>query len=40
MNGQQAFIFVRSRKGLGDQKNVSRMERHKVYFKSLLDALK
>lgn len=40
LNGQQAFNFVRTRKGLGDQQNVSRMERHKVYFKGLVDALK
>ena len=39
LNGQQAYNFVRSRKGLGDQMNVSRMERHKTYFNGLVDAL-
>ena len=40
LNGQQAFNFVRSRRGLGDQLNVSRMERHKSYFNGLVDALR
>ena len=38
--GDQAEIFVRGRKDVGDQLNVSRMERQKVYLDSFLDALK
>lgn len=40
LSGQQAVNFVRSRRGLGDQMNVSRMERHKTYFRGLVEALK
>jgi len=39
LRGQQAMNFVRTRKGLGDQLNVSRMERHKTYFEGFMDAL-
>ncbi len=40
LHGQQAVNFIRSRKGLGDQLNLSRMERHKSYFGGFLEALK
>jgi LCP family protein required for cell wall assembly len=40
LRGQQAYNFVRTRKGLGDQMNVSRMERHKSYFTGLVEALR
>ena len=37
--GQQAVNFVRTRKGLGDQLNLSRIERHKTYFGGFMEAL-
>lgn len=37
--GQQAVNFVRIRKGLGDQLNLSRIERHKTYFDGFMEAL-
>lgn len=40
LRGKQATTFVRTRKGLGDQLNLSRMERQKVYMEGFLDALK
>jgi len=40
LNGEQAVNFIRTRKGLGDQLNISRMERHKEYFNGLLAAFK
>ena len=39
LHGQQAVHFVRTRKGLGDQLNLSRSERHKTYFDGLMEAL-
>ena len=36
--GEQALTFIRARKNLGDQLNVSRMERHKEYVKGFLEA--
>lgn len=39
LDGDQAVTFVRTRKDLGDQLNVSRMERHKAYINGFLDAL-
>ena len=39
LRGQQALNFVRTRKGLGDQLNLSRMERHKSYFDGFMAAL-
>ena len=39
LHGQQAVTFVRTRKGLGDQLNLSRMERHKTYFNGFVEAL-
>ena len=38
--GQQAVNFVRTRKGLGDQLNTSRMERHREYIDGFLAALR
>lgn len=35
LNGQQAFEFVRSRKDVGDQTNLSRMERQRVYLEAM-----
>ena len=40
LKGDQALTFIRARKGVGTQLNVSRMERQKVYMKSFFDALK
>lgn len=39
LDGDQAVTFVRTRKDLGDQLNVSRMERHEAYINGFLDAL-
>lgn len=39
LKGEQAINFVRTRYGLGDQKNISRIERQKEYFEGFLDAL-
>lgn len=39
LHGQQAMNFIRTRKGLGDQLNLSRMERHKNYFDGFMTAL-
>lgn len=40
LHGQQAVNFIRSRRGLGDQLNLSRMERHKSYFEGLANILR
>lgn len=40
LHGDQAVTFVRSRKQLGDQLNVSRMERQKVYMDAFLKQLR
>ena len=37
--GQQAINFVRTRKGVADQLNISRMERHKQYMNGFMTAL-
>ncbi len=37
LNGEQAISYVQTRKGVGDQLNVSRMERQKEYINSFLD---
>ena len=37
--GQQAINFVRTRKGVADQLNISRMERHKQYMEGFMQAL-
>ena len=39
LQGEQAIHFVRTRRGLGDQLNVSRVERQKEYMDGLLDAI-
>lgn len=39
LTGQQALHFVRTRKGVADQLNVTRMERHKQYMEGFLQAL-
>lgn len=38
LNGQQAISFIRMRKGVGDQLNVSRMRRHELYIDGFMDA--
>ena len=40
LKGQQAINFVRSRKDIGDQLNISRMERHRSYIDSFIRALR
>ena len=39
LRGQQAINFVRTRQGLSDQLNISRMERHKEYMRGFVEAL-
>ncbi len=38
--GDQAIHFVRTRKGVGDQKNTSRIQRHKAYLDGFVAALR
>lgn len=40
LRGQQAVTYVQTRWGVGDQLNLSRMERHKEYMGSFVDALR
>lgn len=40
LRGQQATNFLRSRHGLGDQLNLSRMQRHQEYIQGFLTALR
>lgn len=40
LTGDQAVAYLQTRKDVGDQMNISRMERHKEYMKSFFDALK
>lgn len=40
LNGKQAVSFLRSRQGLGDELNLSRMERQQRYIKSFVAALR
>lgn len=40
LTGEQAIHFVRTRKGVGDQLNLSRMERHKAYVDGFLEAFR
>lgn len=40
LNSQQALTFVRSRKDVGTQLNLSRMERHKEYLKGLSQGIR
>ena len=37
--GQQAVSYIRTRKEVGDQMNISRMERHKEYIFGFMDSL-
>ena len=37
LTGKQAISYVRSRSGVGDQMNLTRMERHKQYMNSFMD---
>ncbi|MBQ1930675.1 MAG: LCP family protein [Lachnospiraceae bacterium] len=39
LQGEQALRYVRTRKDLGDQLNLSRMDRHEKYMKSFLKSL-
>ncbi|MBE6619160.1 MAG: hypothetical protein E7626_05190 [Ruminococcaceae bacterium] len=39
LSGEQALNFVRTRKDVGDQLNVSRMKRHEEYMKGFMSAL-
>lgn len=38
LNGEQALSFVQTRKDVGDQLNLSRMERHKAYMNGFFEA--
>lgn len=40
LTGEQALSYVRIRKDVGDQLNLSRMDRHKAYMEGFLKALK
>lgn len=40
LNGQQAIHFVRTRKDVADQMNVTRMQRHREFMNGLLEALR
>lgn len=40
LHGEQAIHFLRTRKDVGDQLNVSRMERHKAYMQGFVTALR
>lgn len=40
LRGQQVINYVRTRKDVGDQKNVTRMERQKEYVSGFLEALR
>ena len=40
LKGEQAVTFVRTRQGMGDQLNLTRMERQKAYMASFFEALK
>lgn len=40
LNGQQAINFVRTRKDVADQMNVTRMQRHREFMNGLLEGLR
>ncbi len=40
LQGEQAIHFVRTRKGVGDQKNTSRIQRHEAYIDGFVAALR
>lgn len=39
LNGEQAYSYVRSREGVGNQLNLSRMDRQKQYMEGFIEAL-
>lgn len=40
LRGEQAMTYIRSRKGVGDQLNLSRIDRQKVYIDGFVDAFR
>jgi LCP family protein required for cell wall assembly len=40
LHGQQAVNFVRTRKNVGDQLNISRMKRHEAYVSGFMEAFR
>ena len=40
LTGKQAVTYVRSRQGVGDQLNTTRMKRHREYMNGFIDAMK
>lgn len=40
LHGQQAVTYIRTRQGLGDQLNLTRMERHREYMAGFMDSLR
>lgn len=40
LNGEQAYKFVRTRKGVEDQLNISRMDRHAEYMEGFIDSFR
>lgn len=38
LTGEQALTFIRTRQGVGDQLNLSRMQRHEVYMNGFFEA--
>ena len=40
LNGEQALNFIRTRKDVGDQLNISRMERHRSYMDGWIEAFR
>ena len=38
LNGEQAFLFLRTRKDVGDQLNLSRMDRHEEFMNGFIEA--
>lgn len=40
LNGEQALNYVRTRKDVGDQKNITRLERQKEYIKGFIESFR
>ena len=40
LNGEQAYTFIRTRKDVGDQLNISRMGRHEEFVKGFIEAFR
>ena len=40
LNGEQAYTFIRTRKDLGDQLNISRMKRHEAFVDGYIEAFR